>query len=98
MSALTASAAPLDILGLGLCTPVGLTARATQVEIAAGTVRFVLTGVEGPRGDEVRASVHPLLDEGPSMSSSSRRAAGRRSLPAGMKTRGTSLATARRRG
>ncbi|OJT18920.1 hypothetical protein BO221_39725 [Archangium sp. Cb G35] len=50
------------IVGLGLCTPLGLTARTTQVEMAAGTVRFFETGVLDATGEPVRASVLKLLD------------------------------------
>ncbi len=52
----------LAIIGLGLCTPLGLTARATQVEMAAGTVRFFETEVLDGAGEPVRASVLTLLE------------------------------------
>jgi 3-oxoacyl-[acyl-carrier-protein] synthase I len=52
------------ILCPGLCTPLGLTARATQVEIAAGTVRFFETDVLDRAGEPVRASVLTLLEPG----------------------------------
>ncbi|AKQ70359.1 3-oxoacyl-(acyl-carrier-protein) synthase [Myxococcus hansupus] len=48
---------PLDILAIGLCTPLGLTARATQAEIAAGTARMFQTDVSDPWGEPVRASM-----------------------------------------
>lgn len=51
----------LALLKLGLCTPLGLTARATQVEMAAGTVRFFETDVLDTTGEPVRASVLTLL-------------------------------------
>lgn len=51
----------LAIMGLGMCTPLGLTARATQVEMAAGTVRFFETDVLDGAGEPVRASVLTLL-------------------------------------
>jgi 3-oxoacyl-[acyl-carrier-protein] synthase I len=50
------------IVGLGLCTPLGLTARTTQVEMAAGTVRFFETDVLDAAGEPVRASVLSLLE------------------------------------
>jgi 3-oxoacyl-[acyl-carrier-protein] synthase-1 len=52
------------ILNLGLCTPLGLTARATQVEMAAGTVRFLETDVLDNTGEPVRASMLTLLEPG----------------------------------
>lgn len=48
----------------GLCTPLGLTARANQVEMAAGTVRFFETDVLDTTGEPVRASVLTLLEPG----------------------------------
>lgn len=54
----------LAVVGLGLCTPLGLTARATQVEMAAGTVRFFETDVLDDAGEPVRASVLTLLEPG----------------------------------
>ncbi|GHH02748.1 3-oxoacyl-ACP synthase [Comamonas sp. JC664] len=48
---------PLDILALGLCTPLGLTSRATQVEVAAGTARMFQTDVADSWGEPVRASM-----------------------------------------
>lgn len=54
----------LTLLKLGLCTPLGLTARATQVEMAAGTVRFFETDVLDTAGEPVRASVLTLLEPG----------------------------------
>ncbi|NVJ24469.1 MULTISPECIES: beta-ketoacyl synthase N-terminal-like domain-containing protein [Myxococcus] len=50
------------VLGLGLCTPLGLTAPTTLVEMAAGTVRFFLTGVLDSTGEPVRASMLSLLE------------------------------------
>ncbi|MFY2564024.1 beta-ketoacyl synthase N-terminal-like domain-containing protein [Corallococcus terminator] len=50
------------VLGLGLCTPLGLTAHTTLVEMAAGTVRFFLTGVLDSTGEPVRASLLTLLE------------------------------------
>ncbi|MCY1072971.1 beta-ketoacyl synthase N-terminal-like domain-containing protein [Archangium lansingense] len=50
------------VLGLGLCTPLGLTARTTQVEMAAGTVRFFLTEVLDRKGEPLRASRLTLLE------------------------------------
>ncbi|MCY1080183.1 3-oxoacyl-ACP synthase [Archangium lansingense] len=55
---------PLAIMSLGLCTPLGLTARTTQAEVAAGTVRMFQTDVEDIRGEPVRASVLKPLEEG----------------------------------
>lgn len=52
------------VLNLGLCTPLGLTARTTQVEMAAGTVRFFETDVLDDTGEPVRASMLPLLEPG----------------------------------
>ncbi|QRK12467.1 3-oxoacyl-ACP synthase [Archangium violaceum] len=52
----------LAILALGLCTPLGLTARTTQVEMAAGTTRFFLTDVYKGTAEPARASVLTLLD------------------------------------
>jgi 3-oxoacyl-[acyl-carrier-protein] synthase-1 len=52
----------LSVVRLGLCTPLGLTTRTTQVEMAAGTVRFFLTDVPGARGEVTRASRLSLLD------------------------------------
>jgi 3-oxoacyl-[acyl-carrier-protein] synthase-1 len=52
----------LGIVGLGLCTPLGLTARTTQVEVAAGTVRFFETEVMDGAGEPVRASRLTLLE------------------------------------
>lgn len=54
----------LALLKLGLCTPLGLTARTTQAEMAAGTVRFFETDVLGMTGEPVRASVLTLLEPG----------------------------------
>jgi len=51
-------------LGVGLCTPLGLTAQATQAEMAAGTVRFFETDVLAKDNEPVRASVLSLLDAG----------------------------------
>jgi 3-oxoacyl-[acyl-carrier-protein] synthase-1 len=50
------------VLKLGLCTPLGLTARATQVEMTAGTVRFFETDVLDNAGEPVRASMLTLLE------------------------------------
>lgn len=50
------------VLDMGLCTPLGLTALATQVEMAAGTVRFFETDVLDNVGEPVRASVLTLLE------------------------------------
>jgi 3-oxoacyl-[acyl-carrier-protein] synthase-1 len=62
MSARSPGTDTLAVLKLGLCTPLGLTARATQVEMAAGTVRFFETGVLDKAGEPVRASMLTLLD------------------------------------
>jgi len=51
------------ILGAGMCTPLGLTARATQVEMAAGTVRFFESSVLDRTGEPVRASMLTLLEQ-----------------------------------
>ena len=61
MSARHPGADAVAVLNLGLCTPLGLTARATQVEMAAGTVRFFETDVLDNTGEPVRASVLTLL-------------------------------------
>jgi 3-oxoacyl-[acyl-carrier-protein] synthase-1 len=58
------AAAEAAILSLGMCTPLGLTARATQVEMAAGTVRFFETDVPDRGGEPVRASMLTLLGPG----------------------------------
>ncbi|HYO68950.1 MAG TPA: beta-ketoacyl synthase N-terminal-like domain-containing protein [Archangium sp.] len=50
------------VLGLELCTPLGLTARATLAEMAAGTVRFLMMKVRDAQGEPVRASVLTLLE------------------------------------
>lgn len=52
----------LAVAGMGLCTPLGLTARATLLEMAAGTVRFFETEVLDREGEPVRASVLTLLE------------------------------------
>lgn len=52
---------PLTIASLGLCSPVGLTARSTQAEIAAGTMRIFQTDVMDSWGEPVRASSLTLL-------------------------------------
>lgn len=62
MNARRPGADEVAIIGLGLCTPLGLTARATQVELAAGTVRFFETDVLDGAGEPVRASVLKLLE------------------------------------
>jgi len=54
----------LAVLGLGLCTPLGLSARTTQVEMAAGTVRFFETDVPDAAGEPTRASLLTLLEPG----------------------------------
>lgn len=59
---MTPSAEELAVLRLGLCTPLGLTTRTTQVEMAAGTVRFFLTDVLDTKGEAVRASRLSLLE------------------------------------
>jgi 3-oxoacyl-[acyl-carrier-protein] synthase I len=64
MSARAPGTDALAALKLGLCTPLGLTARATQAEMAAGTVRFFETDVLDSAGDPVRASVLTLLEPG----------------------------------
>lgn len=64
MNARHPGADAVAILNLGLCTPLGLTARATQVEMAAGTVRFFETDVLDSTGEPVRASVLTLLEPG----------------------------------
>ena len=55
--------AELAVLATGLCTPLGLTAASTHVEMAAGTVRFRETQVLDRAGQPVRASVLKLLEE-----------------------------------
>jgi 3-oxoacyl-[acyl-carrier-protein] synthase-1 len=52
----------IAIIELGLCTPLGLTTRASQVEIAAGTVRFCETDVLDDSGEPLRASMLSLLE------------------------------------
>ncbi|WP_235216521.1 beta-ketoacyl synthase N-terminal-like domain-containing protein [Archangium violaceum] len=52
----------MAVLGLGLCTPLGLTTRTTQVEMAAGTVRFFQTEVLDRKGEPLRASRLTLLE------------------------------------
>ncbi|MCP3136628.1 3-oxoacyl-ACP synthase [Pyxidicoccus xibeiensis] len=64
MSVGTSSESELAITGLGLCTPLGLTARATQAEMFAGTVRFVQTEVTDFDGELLRASRLALLGSG----------------------------------
>jgi len=64
MSARSPGTDGLAVLKLGLCTPLGLTARATQVEMAAGTVRFSETDVLDKAGEPVRASMLTLLESG----------------------------------
>lgn len=64
MNARQRSMDEVAVLSLGLCTPLGLTARATQVEMAAGTVRFVETDVPDDTEEPVRASILPLLEPG----------------------------------
>jgi 3-oxoacyl-[acyl-carrier-protein] synthase-1 len=54
----------LAIFGLGMCTPLGLSARFTQMEMAAGTVRFFETDVLDNAGEPVRASILTLLEPG----------------------------------
>lgn len=61
MNARRRGADEMGIFGLGLCTPLGLTARTTQVEMAAGTVRFFETDVVDTAGEPVRASLLPLM-------------------------------------
>ncbi|NOJ83863.1 3-oxoacyl-ACP synthase [Myxococcus xanthus] len=57
---------PLAVMALGLSTPLGLTARTTQAEIAAGTVRIFQTDVADRWGEPVRASMlEPLAAELP---------------------------------
>jgi 3-oxoacyl-[acyl-carrier-protein] synthase I len=50
------------VLGLGLCTPLGLTAETTVAEMAAGTLRFADTEVVDGCGEPVRASRLSLLE------------------------------------
>lgn len=52
----------LEILGLGLCSPVGLTARMTQAEWAAGTSRFRYSQVLDKARQPVIASSLTLLE------------------------------------
>jgi len=49
-------------MGMGICTPLGLTTLTTQVEIAAGTVRFVDTDVMDQAGEPIRVSLLSLLE------------------------------------
>ena len=60
----------IAVIGMGLCTPLGLTARTTQVEIAAGTVRFFEIDGVGSENDSMQASLLTLLD--PEMSRTER--------------------------
>jgi len=62
MNADRRDAGEVAVIGLGLCTPLGLTARTTQVEMAAGTVRFFETDVLDDSGEPVRASMLTLLE------------------------------------
>ncbi|HYO55822.1 3-oxoacyl-ACP synthase [Archangium sp.] len=55
---------PLAIVGLGLCTPLGLTAQGTQAAVAAGSIRMFETDVADTRGEPVRASLLKLCDAG----------------------------------
>jgi 3-oxoacyl-[acyl-carrier-protein] synthase I len=50
------------VAAVGACTPVGLTARVTHAERAAGTSGFVLTEVRDRQGEELRAGRLPLLE------------------------------------
>ncbi|HYO67571.1 MAG TPA: HEAT repeat domain-containing protein [Archangium sp.] len=52
----------IAVVALGLCTPLGLTAHASLLEMGAGTVRFLMTDVADRDGDPLRASVLTLLD------------------------------------
>jgi 3-oxoacyl-[acyl-carrier-protein] synthase-1 len=52
---------PLAILGYGLCTPLGLTAKITSAEMAAGTTAFAETEIANRTGDPVRAARLPLI-------------------------------------
>ena len=54
----------IAVISVGQCTPLGLTARATQAEMAAGTVRFFETDILDRSGAPVRASMLTLLDSG----------------------------------
>jgi 3-oxoacyl-[acyl-carrier-protein] synthase I len=51
----------LAIVSLGLCSPLGLTARSTQAEVMAGTARIFETDVKDSWGEPVRASSLTLL-------------------------------------
>ena len=62
--------ADIAVMGMGLCTPLGLTTLATQVEIVAETVRFVDTDVMDQAGEPIRASLLSLLE--PELSRSER--------------------------
>ncbi|QRK12649.1 DUF4150 domain-containing protein [Archangium violaceum] len=52
----------IAVVGLGLCTPLGLAARNTVAECEAGTVRFFRTPVMDQEGESIRASMLTLLD------------------------------------
>lgn len=58
------------VIGVGLCTPLGLTAEITVAEMAAGTLRFAETEVEDGQGEPVRASRLGLL--GPNLDRTAR--------------------------
>ena len=58
------SGAPFAILGYGLCTPLGLGARVTGAEIAAGTTVFADTEVSDRTGEPARASRLSLIPPG----------------------------------
>ncbi|AEI64599.1 3-oxoacyl-[acyl-carrier-protein] synthase [Corallococcus macrosporus] len=67
------------VVGLGLCTPVGISARMTLASLRAGLVRFAETSVKDALGEPVRASRLSLLT--PSLSRTRRMAAlGRQAL------------------
>jgi 3-oxoacyl-[acyl-carrier-protein] synthase-1 len=54
----------IAIVSIGACSPIGLSARMTQVEMEAGTVRFVETEVHDLACRPVRASRLKLLEPG----------------------------------
>ena len=55
---------PVAIIGMGLCTPIGINTVMTQAEVACGTDQFMETEVLNGMGEPVRASILTLLDRG----------------------------------
>jgi 3-oxoacyl-[acyl-carrier-protein] synthase-1 len=52
-----------QVVGLGLCTPVGTSTHMTLASLRAGLVRFTRTKVLDEVGEPVRASRLSLLDD-----------------------------------